>query len=240
MTLPAESELVVIDSVEPCPYLPGRMARMPLRVVLQRMTPHLTDGYFAAGYRRSGEFVYRTQCPACQACEAIRLSPATFHFGRSFRRTLRRGRLRYQETCGPLVVTAEKVALFNRHRRQRGLTGNDSDIDEDDYQWGFVRSCFDSFELAWYQDDRLVAVSVMDRGENAWSAVYTFYDPEIRGDSLGTFAVLRQMELCRAAGLQWLYLGYYVGDCEHMNYKDRFRPHQRLILGAWQDFGTGV
>lgn len=239
MSLHPESELVVIDNVEPCPYLPDQSARMPLRVLLQTVTPAVTDQYLERGYRRSGEFVYRTQCPACEACEPIRLEAGEFRFTRSFRRTLARGKRRYREVRGPLVSSLERVELFNRHRAERGLCGRDEAIDLEDYQWGFVRSCFDSFELAWYDQERLVGLSVVDRGRQAWSAVYTFYDPALRGDSLGTFAVLRQLELCLAEGIRWLYLGYYVEQCAHMNYKTRFLPHDRMIAGKWFRFSEG-
>jgi arginine-tRNA-protein transferase len=126
--------------------------------------------------------------------------------------------------------------MFNRHRHVRGLSSGENPIDLEDYGWGFVRSCFDSFEIGWYLDGRLVCLSVVDRGEESMSAVYTFYDPELRGDSLGTFAILRQLELCKAWGLKWLYLGYYVEDCEHMNYKSRFLPHERLDGNVWKRF----
>ncbi len=236
MTQHTEKELIVIDNVEPCPYLPNQMARMPLRVVLGKMTPTLTDVYLGAGYRRSGEFVYRTQCPSCQACEAIRLAPENFQLSRSMLRTLRRGDSRYVERIGPLIADQERVNLFNRHRQQRGLASNERDIDLEDYHWGFVRSCFGTFEIAWYHESRLVAVAICDQGLKTMSAVYTYYDPDIRGDSLGTYAILRQLDVCRQKRLDWLYLGYYVAECEHMNYKKRFLPHERLLEGKWQKF----
>lgn len=236
MTQHTDKELIVIDNVEPCPYLPNQQARMPLRVVLGKMTPLLTDAYLSAGYRRSGEFVYRTQCPSCQACEPIRVSPAEFRPGRGGVRTLRRGDRRYVERIGPMQADEQRVQLFNRHRQARGLASNERDIDLDDYHWGFVRSCFSSFEIAWYDGPRLVAVAICDRGQQSVSAVYTFYDPDIRGDSLGTYAILKQLEFCRQNRIDWLYLGYYVSECGHMNYKKRFLPHERLLDGKWQKF----
>ena len=44
----------------------------------------------AAGFRRSGNNLYRPQCPACHACQAIRLPVAAFSPSRSQRRVLQR------------------------------------------------------------------------------------------------------------------------------------------------------
>lgn len=233
------TELVVLDQIEPCPYLPERMARMPLRTAVGQRDPVATDVYLHCGYRRAGEFVYQTECPSCQACEAIRIPVNGFQWSEGFRRILRRGDRRYRQHLGPLVASSERVQLFNRHRGQRGLQRNDSEIDLEDYHWGFVRSCFRSFELAWYADERLVALAICDQGHKALSAVYTFYDPDLRGDSLGTYAILKQLQVCEERRLDWLYLGYYVAECPHMNYKIRFVEHERLIEGEWRRFGPG-
>lgn len=201
----------------------------------------MTDLYLGLGFRRAGEFVYQTECPDCRACEAIRIPVRSFRWTQGFRRTLRRGDRRYRQQFGPVVVTPDRVALFNRHRLERGLARGESEIDAEDYHWGFARSCFDSFEIAWFLDSRLVSVSICDRGARALSAVYTFYDPSVRGDSLGTYAILRQVLLCEEQGIDFLYLGYYVADCPNMNYKVRFLSHDRLIGGRWRRFhGDGV
>ena len=68
------------------------------------------------------------------------------------------------------------------------------------------------------------------------SAVYTFYDPELTGLSLGTYSILRQVLYCQAHGMDHLYLGFFVAGSAHMKYKSRFRPHERLIDGAWVRF----
>ena len=135
-----------------------------------------------------------------------------------------------------MVADPSRVALFNKHRRLRGLAQRDSDIDGDEYIWGFVRSCFDSFEITYWNENGLCCVGVCDRGATSLSAVYTFYDPEIRGGSLGTYSILKQIEFCKKNGLRHLYLGYYVADSPHMKYKSRFKPHERLIAGQWLSF----
>jgi arginine-tRNA-protein transferase len=96
-----------------------------------------------------------------------------------------------------------------------------------------VDTCCDSFELRVLHEGRLVAVSVLDRGFSSLSAVYCYYDPDYRHDSLGTFAILKEIELCRAFRMRYLYLGLFVEGSAAMAYKARFLPHQQRRNGLW-------
>lgn len=236
MTIQGKQDIVIIDETEDCPYLPGEIARMPLRMPLTRMTLRETDLRFAEGNRRTGEFIYQTACPNCCACEPIRLDCKAFKFSRNHRRVLARGNRKFKQNLGRLECDDERIQLFNKHRRLRGLAKRDSDIDKDEYVWGFVRSCFESFEISYRSEDKLVCVGICDRGERSISAVYSYFDPEIAHDSIGTYSILKQIEYCREHELEYLYLGYFVDNSPHMMYKSRFLPHQRLVGGAWKDF----
>jgi len=66
--------------------------------------------------------------------------------------------------------------------------------------------------------------------------VYCIWDPIYEPLSLGTYSILKQIELSRKMGIRYLYLGLYIADNPHMNYKAAFKPHERLIAGRWQRF----
>lgn len=80
----------------------------------------------------------------------------------------------------------------------------------------------------------LLAVSNMDALEDSNSAVYTFYDPQETKRSLGTYAILWQIEEIKRIGLKYLYLGYWVEECQKMKYKTAFKPLELLINGHWR------
>src|SRR5690606_27248396 len=80
---------------------------------------------------------------------------------------------------------------------------------------------------------QLQMVSIIDALEQGWSAVYTFYDPEVAG-SLGSYGILWQIEQCRLQNLSWLYLGYWIRESRKMAYKSRFEPFEIYEEGVWK------
>ncbi|HEY3498788.1 MAG TPA: arginyltransferase [Polyangiaceae bacterium] len=227
-------EIVVYDEPHDCPYVTGRVAVLPLRVPSRRLTGEELDERLAAGDRRQGMFLYRTACPSCSACEPIRLDVNRFEPNRAQRRVLARGDREISLELGPPVLDPARVELYNRHKRLRGL--GDGEIDLAGYRQFLVMTCCDSFEIRYRVRNELVGVALADRSAHALSAVYCFYDPAYERLGLGTYSILKQVELCRSWGLSHLYLGLYIGDCERMRYKARFFPHERLLGGNWAPF----
>ena len=230
-------ETIVYDDLTPCPYLPGESARMPLRLPRRRLSREEFDTRLAAGDRRSGPVLYRPTCPSCNACEAIRLEIARFCPNRSQRRALARGDLELSTEIGPALADGERVALYNRHRRLRGLEHREGAASASDYRQFLVVSCCETFELRYRLEGALVGVALVDRAADSLSAVYCYFDPSHDRLSLGTYSILKQIELCGLWGLSYLYLGLYVARSRHMAYKGNFLPHQRLVDGEWREFG---
>lgn len=229
-------EIIVFDDEHECSYLPGRMARLPHRFPLAPLAPREFDRRLEAGDRRSGVLLYRTHCRDCQACEPIRLDMARFSPGRTQRRVLKRGDEQLALSIGPPVVDADRLDLFNKHRALRNLEHGDGPIDESGYASFLAETCCETWELSYRLGERLVCVAITDVGEASMSAVYTFFDPELAGLSLGTYSVLKQADLCRRSDRRYLYLGFYVALSPHMAYKARFHPHERRIAGQWRQF----
>lgn len=229
---------VVIDETNVCSYLPQQTARMPLCLPTQAVTPDKLDALLAAGYRRSGWFFYKTRCPNCQACEPLRLEVTQFQASRSQRRALKTGDQNLQLRLAEPIVDEQRVRLFNLHRSARKLDHGNPLADESDYRSFLVNSYCQIAEISLWHNESLIAVSILDVGENSLSAVYCYFDPAASAFSPGTYAILKQIELARAKHYKWLYLGLYVAANLHLNYKARYRPHQRLLAGEWKDFSS--
>lgn len=230
------TEIVVLDAPHTCGYLPGQTARLPYRHPLERLTGEQFDERLAAGNRRSGIYLYRTECPACQACEPIRLDLGAFRPNATQRRTQRQGDKILRVQIAPPTIDQARLDLFNAHRDARGLSRGEGPIDAAGYADFLTDTCCDTLELTCWHAGTLVACAIADAGRNSLSAVYTFFDPSFTLVSLGTYCVLREAELCQRTGRQYLYLGFYIAASPHMSYKARFHPHQRRIGGQWVDF----
>jgi arginyl-tRNA--protein-N-Asp/Glu arginylyltransferase len=228
-------EIVVFDAPHPCSYLPGRTARLPYRHPIAMLAPEQFDERLSEGDRRSGVFLYRTQCPRCRACQPIRLDVTTFRPDATQRRMQRRGDDLLTVEIGPPIVDPARVRLFNLHRDGRSLASGDAPLEEQSYAEFLTDTCCETLELSYWHNDRLVAVAIADAGRDSLSAVYCFYDPSFRLLSLGTYSVLRQVAFCRDTDRRYLYLGFFIAESPHMSYKSRFRPHQRLVEGSWID-----
>ncbi len=231
-----ESRLIVIqDQPQPCPYLPDAVARMPLRLPIGKLSGEMTDSLLAMGYRRSGDFVYRTQCPTCSACEPTRVIVDDFVWTSSMRRVLKRGDAEIETFAGPMRSDRDRIDLFNAHRQVRHLARDEEPVDEDGYRSFLVESCCDTIELSFRYRSQLAAVSIVDHAKSSLSAVYTYFDPQLSKLSLGTYAILKQFERASRLQLKYVYLGMYVASNPHLNYKARFLPQQRFIAGKWRE-----
>ena len=63
--------------------------------------------------------------------------------------------------------------------------------------------------------------------------VYSFFDPDLARDSLGSFIILDHVAIAREAALPYVYLGYWVPGSAKMDYKARFQPLEIFAEGRW-------
>jgi arginine-tRNA-protein transferase len=203
------------------------------------MTLEGADQRFENGERRVGQALYRTECPTCQECKPLRLIVDAFRVSRSQRRILHRWQERGRVEVGPATVTEEKLALYNRHKFDRGLAQpGDPPMTAEGYAAWLVDSCFQTMEMRYTLDGRLVGVGILDLGRQAASSVYFYFDPDpdVARLSPGVFSTLQEIDFCRRTGRRYLYLGLYVEKCRHLNYKADYRPHERWLDGDWRRF----
>ena len=81
----------------------------------------------------------------------------------------------------------------------------------------------------------MIGISVVDQFEGGLSAVYTFFDPDYSNRSLGTYAILYMVKLCRLRDIPFVYLGYWIDGSQKMDYKRSFKPLQGYMDRQWKD-----
>lgn len=229
-------EILVYDEPTNCPYLEAKTARLPMRLPARPLDREEFGRRLAEGDRRQGLVLYRPTCPDCSACESLRIAIADFRPSRSQKRVFKRGEREFDVEIGKPKVDDRRIELYNRHKSERDLLGDGDPIDASGYRAFLVDTCTESLELRYLVNGELAGIAIVDRGANALSAVYTYFDPDYSALSPGVYSIMKQAELCRRWSLEYLYLGLYVRGCDAMGYKSRYTPHERFISGRWQKF----
>ena len=215
-----------------CSYLPEQEATTLFVDPRTPMSSGLYSQLSLLGFRRSGSHLYRPNCNSCSACIPARVPVSSFEPKRSQRRAWRRNQdIEVRELDD--ISGDEPFELYRRYIEERHHDGDMYPPSRDQYQsflsaeWGVTR--FYGMFLA----ERLIGVAVADLIDDGLSAIYTFYDPALHDRSLGTFAVLWQIEATRELGLEYVYLGYWIKQCQKMAYKIQYRPLELYINGNW-------
>jgi arginyl-tRNA--protein-N-Asp/Glu arginylyltransferase len=216
----------------PCSYLPGEEARTlfidPEQPVSTEFHTHLSE----IGFRRSGAHMYRPHCSNCQHCVACRIVVDRFTPNKRYRRILKRN----EDLDVEVVDTIDSEEYYQLYEGYINRRHKDGDM------YPATREQFESFLIQQHEStvfyrvrngEKLVAVMISDILSNGLSAVYTFYDVNEQKRSLGNYAILWQIEETRRRRLSFVYLGYWIRDCEKMNYKLQFRPIELLLNQRW-------
>lgn len=217
----------------PCPYIAGRMERKVVTDLDVADAAKLYELLSRAGFRRSHGLAYRPACPGCTACVPVRIDAGAFRPDRSFRRILKVNDDLIAEEVGA-IATAEQYRLFIHYQKARHNDGEMSTMSFRDYRAMVEDSPIDTGLVEFRDGDgRLIGALLADRQLDALSAVYSFFDPDLKRRSLGTYMVLWLVERAREASLPYVYLGYWIPDSPKMAYKARFRPLQGLSSDGW-------
>jgi arginine-tRNA-protein transferase len=240
---PRDTPQFFLTSPSPCPYLPGKQERKVFTHLVGERAPAVNDLLTHGGFRRSQSIAYRPACEACRACISVRVLTSEFRLTRTFRRVLgiNADLIGHDRKPAP---TAEQYSLFRTYLDARHADGGMIDMSVLDYSM-MVEDSHVRTKLIEYRprevngrftgrgDGSLLAVALTDVLSDGLSMVYSFYDPDQRSRSLGTYIILDHIERARALGLPYVYLGYWVEGSPKMDYKRRFLPQERLAQEGW-------
>ena len=215
-----------------CGYLPGREAVTMFADPRINLSVEAYTWLSAHGFRRSGTHVYRPHCAACNACVPVRIPVREFRANRAQRRTLAQN-ADIEVRARPARFEREHFQLYERYLQARHPDSHMDATNPSAYMSFLTAPWCDTTFHEFRRDDELLAVAVVDRLGDGLSSVYTFFSPAHAARSLGRLAILKQMEWAAAAGLPWVYLGYWIRECRKMAYKHEYAPLEFYVNGAW-------
>jgi arginine-tRNA-protein transferase len=221
-SLPVPAPVIVLE--DRCPYFAdGRPSRTAFVYPDRPLDPPEFEASIQIGMRRSGLLLYRPVCPGCRKCQPYRVEVARFKMSDSQKRVWKRCEGKFEVGLARPFVDEEKVELYRRYGEFQHGKG---DASAGNYGEFLVDSVADTYEVTWRSKDggRLAAVSVVDILPTGVSSVYSYWEPELRDWSIGTYTALFEIELCRRNNLPYYYLGFLVPGAKTMNYKAKYGP----------------
>ncbi|MDO5647952.1 arginyltransferase [Paracoccus sp. (in: a-proteobacteria)] len=226
-----------VTAPQPCPYLHGRAERKLFTALQGDNAVSLNNTLSRQGFRRSQNVLYRPSCESCVACMSARIRVADFTPSRTQAKLMRRN-AGVQRLVTTAWATEEQFALFRRYLDHRHADGGMADMDIFEFAAMIEESPIKTRVIE-YRDaqDQLIGVCLTDVLDDGLSLVYSFYDPDLRGASMGTFVILDHLDMARHSGLPFVYLGYWVPGSRKMDYKARFSALEVYKGGVWQNIG---
>jgi arginyl-tRNA--protein-N-Asp/Glu arginylyltransferase len=195
--------------------------------------PEFMDRLWAAGWRHFGVSFFRYSFDVVETKAVtiwpLRLDLEKFVPTKSQRRVLRKNQDARCEFV-PATLSAEARAMFHEHKT-RFADNVPEELDcflSDDP----ARVPCPCLECRVWLGDELAAISYLDLGAAATSAVYGIFSPRHSSRSLGLFTMLREIEHSRGRGCRYYYPGYAAQEASHYDYKKQFTGLEYLDWGS--------
>ncbi|MEW6737750.1 MAG: arginine-tRNA-protein transferase [Acidobacteriota bacterium] len=200
------------------------------------------DFLLAQGWRHFGVYFFRYQQAWHRGryCTVmpLRIELSRFLLSRSQKRVLAKNS-NIKTLIRATTIDKEKEELFYRHRQRFKQNIPDSIYTFLSEKPATV-PCPNQ-EICVYIDNKLVAASFLDVGEQSTSAVYAMFEPMESKRSLGIFTMLLAIQYSQAQGCHYYYPGYAYHEPSFYDYKKNFSGLEYLNWQqGWQPFPSEV
>ncbi len=218
---------------QPCSYLDKLNSQSVIVHPSFSLNTALYSQLIEQGFRRSGNEIYRPHCPTCSECIPTRVEVKKFIPNRNQKRCIRKNR-----QIAVIVKSAQfdlvHYQMYLQYQKHRHQQGGMADFSKEDYMSFLAGSWCNTLFVEFSIESELAAIAVVDLLDNALSAVYTFFSPKFSRYSLGNYAILWQLQHAKELGLDYVYLGFWIDNCQKMSYKTQYQPIQGFIDNEWK------
>lgn len=229
---------VFITESHPCSYLDDQLARTAFVDPSVPITRSLASALNIQGFRRSGRYLYKTSCDNCSACQPLRVDINTFTPNRSQKRNWKKNSdIQTQIKTSSELDESNNQAYYELYERYICTRHDEGDMfppNQDQFE-NFIGQLYSFSKLIEFAiDNKIIMVALCDELEDGYSAIYTFFDPSYSNRGLGVYSVLWQIDHCQRLGLPYLYMGFWIEECDKMNYKSNYKPNEIFHTDKWQ------
>lgn len=188
----------------------------------QSLHGELLDFYLANGWFRSGQYIYTTKI---LNFDGILYSPIRIRLpleGYEFRKSLRKiwnKNQKFTTVFRKAFISREKEELYQKHKLR--FDGYVSQTIKDALQDGGETTIYDTYEVAVYDGEKLIAVSFFDLGEKSMASIIGLFDPDYSSFSLGFYTMLAEINYGKKNGFKFYYPGYIIPNYPKFDYKLR-------------------
>lgn len=206
------------------------------------MRPEELDAYLSRGWYRMGQTIFTTHflCFGEQFYSAVwvRLALREYRFRKSLRKIVRRARRHFSVHFREAYLDREKEYLYQRYKA--GFPGLLAPTLRDSLLDGEEFNIYNTYEVAVYDGDRLVAASFFDLGQDSVASIMGIYDPAYSKYSLGIFTMLMEITFAQENYFEYYYPGYVVPGYARFDYKLRIGDVSYYSLGddAWLPYAS--
>lgn len=198
------------------------------------------DTYLARGWYRMGQSIFTTHflCFGSEFYSAlwIRTELPNYTLRKSLRKLHNKNKKIFTIKYGVAAMTPEKEALYRKYKvhfpapLSPSLKESLLDLEE--------RNIFDTHEVCVYDEDRLVACSFFDVGEESVASILGIYDNDYASYSLGLYTMVLELIYSKEKGFKYYYPGYVVPGYSRFDYKLRIGDvsYFHMKSNSWRPF----
>jgi len=212
-----------------CSYLDNKNQSMYYKVI-DNCSTYECQEFIERGFRRFGKMYFRPMCEGCDECKSIKIDVQNFKFSKSQKRVLKKGS-NFQIYMQKPSMSKTHLELFEKyHLYMKDKKGwEHTPVNAQSYYSSFVDAHHDfGYEILYYDEDKLIAVDLIDILDDGISSIYFYYDTDYTEYSLGKLSLYNQILYAQNTNKSWIYLGYYVKDCPSLSYKSHYKPYLTL------------
>jgi len=181
------------------------------------------DKYLSNGWFRMGQMMFTCWFLVFDyelfSAIWIRQDLQNHQFRKSHRKILRKVQNDFTTIVRPAIFDKEKDELYSNYRKR--FDGYISENLKESLFDNGENNIFNTWEVAVYDNDRLIAASFFDVGTNSVASIIGLFHQDYGSYSLGFYSMLAEIEWAKSEGMQYYYPGYIVPGYERFDYKTR-------------------